>query len=314
VTGVFAARAAYPEGVDATFIGAHLEGRFAPLQLLPALVTAVLYAVRVHHLQGTSRQVPGWRQACALGGLALIVVTLTGPLAGASDELFAAHMTEHLLLGDVATLLIVLGLTGPVLAPVLRLPGMGVLRTLTHPVVAFVLWAVNLYAWHVPALHDAAVRHSALHALQHACFIACGINMWMALLGPLPKPAWFTNWWKLGYIVAVRLTGAVLGNILVFGGGVAYGVYAKGEASWHISPAADQAAAGGVMMVEGSILTICMLAWLFLRTAQQDEERQHLVELAHEHGVALTDARAARAVAAGRGEELRERIVGPHPE
>jgi putative membrane protein len=300
--------------VEPVFIGAHLgAGRFAPLQLLPALVAAVLYGLRVRRLQGTPRAVPGWRQACELGGLGLIILTLTSPIGHVADELFAVHMAEHLLLGDIATLLIVVGLTGPVIAPILRLPGMGILRVLAHPVLAFSLWALNLYAWHLPALHDAAVRHEGVHALQHACFIAFGINMWMALLGPLPKPAWFTNAWKLGYIVAVRLTGAVLGNVLVFGGGVYYDVYARGEAYWRVSPSADQAAAGGVMMVEGSILTICLLAWLFLRTARQTEERQDLVELAQAHGVALTEARAARAVAAGRGDELRERILAPAP-
>ncbi len=292
-----------------TFIGAHLGGgTFAPLQLLPPIIVAVLYAVRVRHLQGTPRAVPGWRQACELGGLGLIVLTLASPAGHVADELFAVHMAEHLILGDVATLLIVLGLTGPLIAPVLRLPGMGILRVLAHPVLAFALWAINLYLWHLPLLHQGAVRHEAVHALQHACFIAFGANMWMALLGPLPKPAWFTNAWKLGYIVAVRLTGAVLGNVLVFGGGVFYPVYAKGEAYWNVSPASDQAAAGGVMMVEGSILTICLLAWLFLRTASQTEERQDLVEFAASSGVALSDARAARAVAAGRGDELRERV------
>lgn len=292
-----------------TFIGAHLGGgTFAPLQLLPPILVAALYAVRVRHLQGTPRAVPGWRQACELGGLGLIVLTLASPAGHVADELFAVHMAEHLILGDVATLLIVLGLTGPVIAPVLRLPGMGILRVLAHPVLAFSLWAVNLYLWHLPLLHEGAVRHETVHALQHACFIAFGANMWMALLGPLPKPAWFTNAWKLGYIVAVRLTGAVLGNVLVFGGGVFYPVYAKGEAYWNVSPASDQAAAGGVMMVEGSLLTICLLAWLFLRTASQTDQRQDLVEFAASSGVALSDERAARAVAAGRGDELRERV------
>lgn len=293
-----------------TFIAAHLGGgTFAPLQLLPPMIVAVLYAVRVHHLQGTPRAVPGWRQACELSGLGLIVVTLASPAGHVADELFAVHMAEHLILGDVATLLIVLGLTGPVMAPVLRLPGMGILRVLAHPVLAFSLWAVNLYVWHLPVLHEAAVSHEVVHAAQHACFIAFGANMWMALLGPLPKPAWFTNPWKLAYIVAVRLTGAVLGNVLVFGGGVFYPVYAKGEAYWNVSPSSDQAAAGGVMMVEGSILTICLLAWLFLRTASQTDERQELVEFAASSGVELSDERAARAVAAGRGDELRERVA-----
>ena len=67
--------------------------------------------------------------------------------------------------------------------------------------------------------------------------------------------------------------------------------------------------AGGLMMLEGSVLTICLLAWLFLRTAQQSDERQELVEFARAQGVELTDARAARAVASGRSEEMRERIL-----
>jgi hypothetical protein len=67
--------------------------------------------------------------------------------------------------------------------------------------------------------------------------------------------------------------------------------------------------AGGLMMLEGSVLTICLLAWLFLKAAKQTDERQELVEFARGQGVELTDSRAARAVAAGRGEELRERIL-----
>jgi hypothetical protein len=62
------------------------------------------------------------------------------------------------------------------------------------------------------------------------------------------------------------------------------------------------------MMVEGSILTICLFGWLFLRSAREGEERQELLELAAAGGVALDERRAARAVAAGRGGELRRRI------
>ena len=102
--------------------------------------------------------------------------------------------------------------------------------------------------------------------------------------------------------------GAVLGNVLIFGD-VFYRVYDPGRARWGVGAASDQAMAGGLMMIEGSVLTICLLAWLFLKTAQQTDERQELVEFARGNGVELTDSRAARAVAAGRGDELRERIV-----
>jgi putative membrane protein len=281
----------------------------SPLQLLPATIAGVLYALRVHALRRTPRAVPAERQASFYGGIALIVVTLT--MTGRiSDELFAAHMAEHLLIGDIGTLLLVLGLTGPLLAPVLRIKAFDRLRALAHPAVAFPLWAVDLYAWHLPVLHEAAVRHAGLHALQHTSFVLFGANMWMALLGPLPKPAWFGNLARLIYIIAVRLTGAVLGNVLVFGGRVFFPVYAAGERAHGISAAGDQNAAGAIMMIEGSFLTLALFAWLFARAAREGEERQALLDLADARGVELSEARAARAVAAGRGAELRRRIEG----
>jgi putative membrane protein len=281
----------------------------APLQLAPATVAGILYALGVHRLHATPRAVPAWRQACFYAGLAVIVGALT-LLGAGSAELFWMHMVEHLLLGDIGALLLVLGLTGPLLAPVLRIGLFDRLRVLAHPLVAFPLWAINLYAWHLASLHEAAVRHEAVHALQHASFILFGVNMWMALLGPLPKPAWFGNAARLAYVIAVRLTGAVLGNVFVFGGSAFYGVYGTGEAAHGISPAADQNAAGAIMMIEGSILTLLLFGWLFARTAREGEERQELLDLARARGVELTDQRAARAVAAGRGGELRRRIEG----
>ena len=80
------------------------------------------------------------------------------------------------------------------------------------------------------------------------------------------------------------------------------------ERAHGISPGADQNAAGAIMMIEGSLLTIGLFGWLFARAAREGEERQALLDLAQARGIELSDARAARAVAAGRGAELRRRI------
>jgi len=293
---------------------AHVGGvEFAPLQLAPALASMALYARRCATLAGTPRAVPAWRQWCFHGGVLVMIATLVSPLGHVSDHLFWAHMVEHLVLSDVGALLLVLGLTGPVLAPILRIKAFDKLRVLAHPLVALPLWAVNLYLWHVPALHVAAVEHPAVHALQHLGFVFFGVNMWMCLFGPLPMPAWFGTGWKAGYIVAVRLVGAVLANVLLFGGHPFYDVYRAGEASFGITPVDDQVAAGSIMMVEESILTICLFGWLFFKAAREGEERQDLLDLAAARGVPLTEARAARAVAAGRGADLRARIERSAP-
>ena len=278
------------------------------LQLAPLALLALLYARLARRLAAGAHAVPRWRQACFYGGLSLILVALVSPVGYLSDELLYAHMIEHLLMGDLAALLIVLGLTGPLLAPILRIPLFARLRALAHPLVAFPLWAIDLYLWHLPVLYQAALRHSAVHALEHAMFIALGINMWMCLLGPLPMPRWFGNLAKLGYIIAVRLTGTVLGNVFLWSGTVFYPFYLHGDAVHHISALADQNLAGAIMMIEESLLTLGLFCWLFLRTAREGEERQDLLDLARARGMELTDARAARAVSAGRGAELRRRL------
>jgi cytochrome c oxidase assembly factor CtaG len=281
------------------------DGVFLPLL---ALVWWIPYRARVRRLANERRAVPQWRQVCFASGLIVLAIALSPPVDTLADQLLVAHMAEHLLIGDFAALLLVLGFTGPLLAPMLRNRYLGRLRVLTHPVVAFVSWAVNFYVWHLPFMYQAAIRHDALHALEHATFLGFGMAMWMALLGPLPKPAWFSNGAQLAYIVAVRLTGTVLANAMIFSGTVWYPIYRSGDAHWHISATADQISAAGVMMVEESILTICLFCWLFLKVARQNEERQELLDYAAANGIELDERRAARAVAAGRGAELWERM------
>jgi cytochrome c oxidase assembly factor CtaG len=273
-----------------------------------ALLLWVPYRLRVRMLETERTAVPVWRQACFAAGLIVLAIALSPPIDTLSDQLLAVHMAEHLLIGDIAALLIVLGCTGPLLAPLLRNRVIGKLRVLTHPVVAILTWAVNFYVWHIPALYQAALRHGAIHAIEHASFLGFGIAMWMALLGPLPKPAWFSNAWRLVYIIAVRLIGAVLGNALVFAGTVFYPYYHAGDAHHHIGQLTDQITAGAVMMVEESILTIALFCWLFLKVAREGEQRQELLDYATSHGIALDERRASRAVAAGRGDELWERL------
>ncbi len=270
---------------------------------------AALYWVPYHRraarLAREGRAVPAWRQRCYAAGLVVLIVALSTPLGDLAEKLLVAHMVEHLLIGDIAALLIVLGLTGPMLAPLLRIDPISRLRVFAHPLVALPVWAVDLYVWHIPFLYQAALRDEGVHAIEHACFLLAGIAMWMALLGPLPKPAWYGNLARLGYIVAVRLIEAILGNVFLWSHTIFYPYYRVYEAGYHISPLQDQITAGAVMMVEGSIVTLLLFAWLFMRAATQSEQRQRLLDFARLHDLELDEARAARAVAAGAGDELR---------
>src|SRR3954451_14851231 len=102
-----------------------------------------MYAKRAHTLAADGRPAPGWRQACFYSGLAVIFVAVASPLESLAQDVLVAHMGEHLLLGDIATLLLVLGLTGPLIAPVLHIRTIDRLRFLTNPLIALPLWAID---------------------------------------------------------------------------------------------------------------------------------------------------------------------------
>ena len=279
----------------------------APLLLV---AVAVAYARRVSTLARRDRPVNPWRQVSFAAGLVILMLADVPPISTIADELVVAHMAQHLLIADLAGLLIALGLTGPILQPLLATPAFGWLRAMGNPIVALPFWALNLYVWHLSALYQGVLTSPLLHFAQHACFFSFGLAMWLPLVGPLPKPSWFGDGAKLLYIVVVRMLEAVLANVLIWSGAVLYPDYAPGEAEWGISPLADQGAAGNLMMIWTGVVTLGLFTWLFIGAAGRSAEKQELIELAEARGIDLDPARAGRAVAAGQGERLRERILG----
>jgi putative membrane protein len=255
-------------------------------QLLPIAALAFVYWKRARTLQRRGTPVPAWRQA----SFALSLLLLAGAdLMPREEDYFFVHMLQHVMLGDLAALAFVLGLTGPLLRPLLAIGPISRLRVLAHPLVALPLWAVNLYAWHLPRLYEGAIHHEALHALEHVAFFSTGVLMWAAVVEVLPGPEWFGTAAKFGYVLAVRLIETVLGNIFIWSGTPIYGTYTSLE---------DQGWAGTIMMIEGSLVTIGALAWLFLKLAAEGELRQNLLEQG------LDPRSVQRAVRYGRGKEL----------
>ena len=273
-----------------------------PLQLAPVALVALAYAMRARTLRRRGTPMPRWRIGLFTTGTALLLLAFASPIAAIGErELFSLHMLQHVVIGDLAPLCLLGGLNGPMLRPLLALRPVERLRVFANPLVALPIWAANLYVWHVPFLYEAAVEHSFVHALEHVSFFSAGIVVWLPVLETLPAPEWFGTGPKLAYIAVVRLVETLLGNVFVWSGAVFYGAYDRGDELWGISPLQDQGLAGAVMMIEGSLVTITALAWLFLRMAKEGELRQELLE----RGL---DPRAVRrAVRYGRAQELAER-------
>jgi cytochrome c oxidase assembly factor CtaG len=283
-------------------------GEFVP-PVLAAAAYLLLYLRRANTLKLAGRPVEPWRVVCFVCAVLTVVAVQLPPLDTLADEVLLAHMIQHIVIGEVASLFIVLGLTGPMLAPLLHFRFTRPVRVLTNPLIALLLWAVNLYTWHIPLLYQLAIRHDLVHALEHATLLWFGTLLWLALLGPLPKPAWFEGWGRVGYVMVVRCFGAVLGNVFLWAQTVFYPIYKASDARRGLNPISDQNLAGGVMDAVQVVLTTVLICWLFLRFAAQDEERQKLIDLAEDRGIELSGARASRAAMAGATDHLRERLM-----
>jgi putative membrane protein len=216
------------------------------------------------------------RRACLVpwsrvGFAALAAAITLGALLGldrAADSMLSAHMLQHMLIGDLVPVLLVLAIRGPLLVHVVPVPIVRVahrlgLRNLlafaTRPAVAFVVWATALAAWHVPAVYDSALESEPLHAFEHATFLLGGVLVWSALLDPARRGC-LPGWRRFGYALALLAASGILANTLILSYRPLYPSYAgPGPQRFGLSPVGDQDLAALVMMLE-QLATVGALA------------------------------------------------------
>jgi putative membrane protein len=237
-----------------------------PLPALPVVAGAIAYALRARTLRGRGRPVALGKQAWFWAGIVALLAGVALP-----DDHFSWHMSQHLLLGDVGPLLIVLGLDGALLRPLLAARGLRHLRGLAHPLVALPLWLTVLVGWHLAGPYEAALHHGLVHGAAHFSFFIAGALMWAAVAEPLPGPAWFGTGAKAAYTLVVRAAGMALASVFIWSGAALYDSY-----SLH-----DQHVGGLIMFTEGGIVTLVVFAWLFLSWWREAELRQQLIEQGH---------------------------------
>jgi putative membrane protein len=280
----------------------------ALLELIPLTLAVILYWNRAMKLSWAGRPVPVWRQVSFGFGLFLASIVLFNPLGYLAEELVIAHMIEHLIIGDIASLFLVMGLTRSIIQPVLAVPFFARLQFIANPFVAMPLWALNLYIWHIPVLYDSAYGGALVHGLEHGMFLGFGMLVWMPVFGPLPVPSWFGPGAKIIYVGLARFAAAILGNVLMWSQVTIYQNYAEGQAKWGLSAVADQSIAGVIMMIEGTFLLLGVLAYTYFQQANQSIRKQELMDLAYLEGYSLDDERAERAVRSGHDDLLEQRI------
>lgn len=239
----------------------------APVEFALIALLGVWLVVRIR--QGETDRAPA-RYWYAGTALAVLILAVSSPIAVlAQGGLLAAHMMQHVLIGAVATLLVLLALPPRPPGHVGRLQP--VLRRLAHPVPAFGLWALSTMVWFFPDLHHEVMNNVSLWLLQQLAFFGFGILLWVPILDRVREvPGWFRTGAKCGYMYGMFAIGLLFANIMWFSGTAFYNAHAAGAEAFGISPLQDQANAGTVMMVMHCLLAFGAIAVLFFRRAAAD--------------------------------------------
>lgn len=259
--------------------------------LFAIAAAALLYALGL----GAGRTRAWLKETVFFGaGLLALVLAYGSPLVALGQELFWAHMTQHMLVLAVAPPLLLLGRPWATMAQGLPLavrrpvprgfargawsaPLRAVARKLAGPTPALILFTGTLAAWHLPALFNATLRSPFLHELEHGLFLATGLLYWSQLIDSPPFRSRLRSGQRALYATVGMAVGSVLGLTLAFAPSPLYSDYADlVSRPGGISALADQHLAGGIMWVPGSIsftAAIVFFAYRWLEETAKDDRR-----------------------------------------
>ncbi|MCX6388203.1 MAG: cytochrome c oxidase assembly protein [Solirubrobacterales bacterium] len=252
---------------------------FDPGVLALLLLGAGLYIRAVVRLSRRGYRVPRLQQAFWWTGMTLLTAGLLGPPAAYSDELFWAHMTEHLLIADLAAPFLLAGIRTPVglfmppkevLVLVARnKPLRGFMSFLTKPVVALPVSVIILYGWHLDPAFTAATTNPWVHALQHQSFLIGNLLLWWPAIEPTKRPM-PAKLWKVGYLLAGRMASILMGALFLVSSRPFYAkLYGAGDAKHGITSLTDQQIGASIMMVTDVIVMMIVLGIFFSLAAAE---------------------------------------------
>jgi len=276
------------------------DGAFAwslsPELVLPLAAVAGLYAVGWWRLARRGAR-PSWRPVAGLAGWLALTAALLTPVAALGHFLFAAHMTQHMLLMAVAAPLLLLA--DPLPAVLWALPRplrlrAGRMLIAGHPVralwervttvpVAALVYAAVLWAWHLPRAYDAALGGEWVHHVEHLAFFGAAAMFWWPVIGPAPRarrPASYGL--RIAHVVIAALHGSILAMLLAWSPRVLYETYAAVPRVTTLTALEDQAL-GGVIMWAGSstvdMLAVLALVWRLLAALERPPATAAATEL-----------------------------------
>jgi len=254
---------------------------FDPLVAVPLLVAAALYVQSWRRIRARGQRWPTQRLVCFLCGLGAIALALQSPLEAYDTVLFSVHVSQHLLLTMAAAPLLVLGapitmllMTVPARTRkrVVRVVHSRPIQVLSHPLVAWLLFTMTLYALYFSPLFELTLRNPLVHDLVHLHFIAVGLLFWWPVVGIDPTR------WRLHHLARVMFVflmvpfHAFLGVAIMGSGHLLAPALGQFVRDWGSSPLADQQAGGAIMWGVGDVVSVVAVIAILAAWAQHEEK------------------------------------------
>lgn len=239
-----------------------------------ALIAGFWYGVRrlaAVHAPPTEQAVTRAQVVWFHAGVVLFLAVRTWPIHDIGEgSLFTFHMIEHLVLALVVPPMLLKG-TPWWLMRVLALPVLPVLRVLTKPAVALVLFNVTLAALHVPAVVELMLTSGPAHVLLHALLMVAAGLMWWPVIGPIPDLPRLAPFPAMGYVFLQSLVPTVPASFLTFADVPIYRIYEDLPRLWGLDVLTDQLVAGLIMKIGGGFLLWGVIAVIFFKWALEEE-------------------------------------------
>jgi putative membrane protein len=237
--------------------------------LVGFLTLAYIYMVRVIGPKAVGPGNPAVSRgniAAFVGSMLMLWVASDWPLHDISEEyLYSAHMLQHMMLSFFLPPLVLLA-TPTWLLRVLVGNGRAyqVLRFLTRPVVAAVVFNAVVIISHIPAVVNASVENGPLHYSLHFLVVMSSLLMWMPVVGPFPELQ-LTPMGKAIYLFLLSLVPTIPAAWLTFATGSVYTVYDHPVRVWGVSVIGDQQMAGAIMKTGGGLFLWAIIVFLFFK-------------------------------------------------
>lgn len=214
-----------------------------------------------------------WQVLSFCSALLVLLASLNGPVHDLSDYyLFSVHMLQHLILTLVFPPLLIAGIPGWLLSPLLARPGvLRVARFLTRPWVAATVFSVSIAVWHLGPYYDVMMRDHEVHILTHLTFMVTATLMWWPVMSPAPEIPRLQPGLGMLYLFLVGIPMQLVAALITFADEVLYPWYAAAPRMWGLTPLDDQKLGGLLMWVPGNLYMFAAIGVLFFKWAKEDQ-------------------------------------------